>query len=260
MLRTLLVTPVVVALAGTLNAAVQTKTITYKDGDVECKGFLAYDDAIGGPRPGVLVVHEIWGLNDYARSRAEQLARMGYVALAADMFGEGKTAEHPADAMAMGRKVRENVEAWRRRALAGIDALKAQPQCDSSRLAAIGYCFGGSTVLELAYAGAPLKAVASFHGGLVPAKPDEVKNIKAAILVCHGADDSLIPAEAIKAFRDALDHGGVPYEFVAYPGAMHSFTVPGAENRGLKGLKYDKHADEDSWKRMAELFKEKFAK
>jgi dienelactone hydrolase len=260
MLRTLLLMPVVLAFAGQLDAAVQTKTITYKDGDVECKGYLAYDDAISGPRPGVLVVHEIWGLNDYARTRAEQLARMGYIALAADMFGEGKTAEHPNDAMAMGRKVKENVAAWRQRALAGIDALKAQPECDSNNLAAIGYCFGGSTVLELAYAGAPLKAVVSFHGGLVPAKPDEVKNIKTAILVCHGADDSLIPAAAIKAFRDALDHGNVPYEFVAYPGAVHSFTVPGAENRGLKGLKYDKHADLDSWKRMADLFKEKFAK
>jgi dienelactone hydrolase len=162
--------------------------------------------------------------------------------------------------MAMGRKVRENVQAWRHRALAGIDVLKAQPQCDPSKLAAIGYCFGGSTVLELAYAGADLKAVTSFHGGLVPAKPDEVKNIKAAILVCHGADDSLIPASTIKAFRDALDRGQVPYQFVAYPGAVHSFTVPGAEKRGLRGLKYDKHADEDSWKRMAELFKEKFAK
>src|SRR5262245_24657768 len=128
MLRTLLVIPVVVGLAGPLNAAVQSKTITYKDGDVVCKGYLAYDDAISGPRPGVLVVHEIWGLNDYARSRAEQLAKMGYIALAADMFGEGKTAEHPNDAMAMGRKVRENVAAWRQRALAGIDVLKAQPQ------------------------------------------------------------------------------------------------------------------------------------
>ena len=260
MLRTLLLMPVVLGLAGRLNADVQTKTITYKDGDVDCKGFLAYDDAISGPRPGVLVVHEIWGLNDYARGRAEQLAKMGYIALAADMFGEGKTAEHPDDAMAMGRKIRQNVDAWRRRALAGIDALKAQPQCDPSKLAAIGYCFGGSTVLELAYAGSDLKAVVSFHGGLVPAKADEVKNITAAILVCHGADDSLIPAAAIKAFRDALDHGKVPYEFVAYPGAVHSFTVPGAENRGLKGLKYDKRADEDSWKRMADLFKDKFEK
>jgi dienelactone hydrolase len=206
-----------------------------------------------------LVVHEIWGLNDYARSRAEQLAKMGYIALAADMFGEGKTSDHPPEAMAMGKKVRENVDAWRRRALAGIDALKAQPECDPSKLAAIGYCFGGSTVLELAYGGADLKAVVSFHGALVPAKPDEAKNIKSAILVCHGGNDSFIPASAIKAFRDALDNAGVKYEFVAYPGVVHSFTVPGAEKRGMEGLKYDKHADEDSWQRMTELFKEKFA-
>lgn len=260
MLRAFLAMGVVLALVSGVRGALQTKTITYRDGDVECKGYLAYDDAVSGKRPGVLVVHEIWGLNDYARSRAEQLAKMGYIALAADMFGEGKTSEHPQEAMAMGRNVRQNVAAWRRRAMAGIEALKAQPQCDPSNLAAIGYCFGGSTVLELAYGGADLKAVVSFHGALVPAKPDEVKNIKAAILVCHGADDSFISASAIKAFRDALDAGGVKYEFVSYPGVVHSFTVPGAEKRGMQGLKYDQHADEDSWKRMADLFKEKFGK
>src|SRR5262245_31563104 len=258
MFRTLLALVIILAMVTSAHAAVQTKTITYKDGDLECKGYLAYDDAISGPRPGVLVVHEIWGLNDYARSRAERLAKMGYIALAADMFGGGKASDHPDEAMAMGRKVRQNIDAWRRRALAGIDTLKAQPQCDPSRLAAIGYCFGGSTVLELAYAGTPLKAVVSFHGAPVAAKPYEVKNIKADILMCHGAADSFIPASAIKAFRDPLDQGGVKYEFVAYPGVVHSFPVPGAENRGMNGLKYDKHADEDSWKRMAELFKEKF--
>jgi dienelactone hydrolase len=258
MFRTLLAMLAALVIVNGANATVQTKTITYKDGDVECKGYLAYDDAISGKRPGVLVVHEIWGLNDYARRRAEQLARMGYIALAADMFGDGKTSDHPQEAMAMGRKVRQNVEAWRRRALAGLEALKEQPQCDASKLAAIGYCFGGSTVLELAYGGADLKAVASFHGALVPAKPDEVKNIKAEILVCHGADDTFVPESAIKAFRQALDAAGVKYEFVAYPGAVHSFTVPGAEKHGMPGLKYDKHADEDSWKRMSDLFKEKF--
>jgi dienelactone hydrolase len=260
MFRALLTMVTVLAVVNTTKAAVQTKTITYKDGDTECKGYLAYDDAVSGRRPGVLVVHEIWGLNDYARGRAEQLAKMGYIALAADMFGEGKTSEHPQEAMAMGRKVRQSVDAWRRRALAAIDVLKAQPQCDGDKLGAIGYCFGGSTVLELAYGGADLKAVVSFHGALVPAKPDEVKNIKAAILVCHGGADSFIPAATIKAFRDALDAGGVKYEFVAYPGVVHSFTVPGAEKRGMPGIKYDKHADEDSWKRMEDLFKEKLGK
>jgi dienelactone hydrolase len=260
MVRTFVAVATLLALANGAKADLQTKTITYKDGDVECKGFLAFDDAVSGPRPGLLVVHEIWGLNDYARGRAEQLAKMGYVALAADMFGDGKTSEHPQEAMAMGRKVRENVDAWRRRALAALETLKAQPQCDVGKLAAIGYCFGGSTVFELAYAGAPLKAVASFHGALVPAKPDEVKNITAEILVFHGADDSFIPASAVKAFREALDKGEVKYEFVAYPGVVHSFTVPGAEKRGMAGLKYDKHADEDSWKRMADVFQQKFGK
>src|SRR6516225_7249438 len=134
MFRTMLAMVAALSLISGANAAVQTKTITYKDGDVECKGYLAFDDAVSGPRPGVLVVHEIWGLNDYTRSRAEQLAKMGYIALAADMFGDGKTSEHPQEAMAMGKKVRENVDAWRRRALAAIDTLKAQPQCDGSKL------------------------------------------------------------------------------------------------------------------------------
>jgi dienelactone hydrolase len=242
------------------HAAVQTKKVTHKSGDTECHGFLAWDDAVAGPRPGVLVVHEWWGLNDYARGRAEQLAKLGYVAFAADMYGEGKVAAHPTEAGQMASKVRANVQDWRKRALAALDVLKAQPQCDPTRLAAMGYCFGGSTVLQLAYSGVDLKAVVSFHGALSAASETEAKQIKATILVCHGAADTFIPEAAIKAFREALDKAGAKYEFVAYDGVKHSFTVPDADKHNNPGLKYDKAADEDSWKRTVALFKAKFGK
>ncbi len=260
MIRVLAILPLTLCVAGPATAAVQTKQVTYKDGNVECRGLLAWDDAVQGPRPGVLVVHEWWGLDVYAKNRAEQLAGLGYIALAADMYGDGKTTQHPDDARKMATEVRTNVDQWRRRALGALDVLKAQPQCDKTKLAAIGYCFGGSTCQQLAYAGTDLKAVVSFHGALVPAKDSEAKQIKAAIVICHGADDPFIPAMNVKAFRDALDKNGVKYEFHAYPGVVHSFTVPQADSHKISGMKYDKAADEASWKRMREVFAEKFRK
>jgi dienelactone hydrolase len=260
MFRALLIVVVILASTASARAAVQTKNVTYQAGGVECRGYLAWDDATQGARPGVLVVHEWWGLNDYARRRTEELAKLGYVAFAADMYGEGKSTSHPNEAGEMAGKVRANVEEWRRRAVAALDVLKSQPQCDNARLAAIGYCFGGATVLELAYSGADLKAVVSFHGALPTPTPEEVKQIKAAILICHGGADSFIPAKVVKAFRDALDKGNVKYEFISYPGVVHSFTVPDADKHGNPGMKYDKAADEDSWKRMLALLSEKFGK
>jgi dienelactone hydrolase len=258
MFRTVVIVMSWLALVGAAQADVQTKKIPYKHGDLECQGYLAWDDAVKGPRPGVLVVHEWWGLNDYARGRAEQLAKLGYVAFAADMYGEGKVTEHPKEAGEMAAKVRSNVQDWRKRAATALEILKAQPQCDKTKLAAIGYCFGGSTALQLAYSGADLKAVVTFHAALPTPTAEEAKQIKATILVCHGADDKFIPDQAIKAFRDALDKAGVKYEFVSYPGAVHSFTVPDADKHNNAGMKYNKSADEDSWKRMEELFAEKF--
>jgi len=260
MLRACAALVVLTVLASASPAAVTTKPVQYKHGDVACNGYLAWDDSIPGPRPGVLVVHEWWGLDDYARSRARQLAELGYVALAVDMYGEGKTTKHPMEAGQMANAVRMNLENWRGRALAGLEVLKAQPQCDKNRIAAIGYCFGGSTVLQLALAGADLKAVASFHGALPRPTEAEARQVKAAILVCHGADDSFIPEEVIKTFRGTLDKAGVKYDFVAYPGVRHSFTVPDADSHGIPGLKYDKKADEDSWRRLKELLAAKLGK
>jgi len=235
-------------------AAVQTKVVKYKHGDQECHGFLAWDDALAGPRPGVLIVHEWWGLNEYAKDRAKKLAELGYAAFCADMYGDGKVVEHPKDAMEMTGKLRNNIDDWRKRAQEALATLKAQPECQPDQVAAIGYCFGGSTCLQLAYSGADVKAVATFHAGLPTPKPEEAKAIKAQILVCNGADDSFIPADAIKAFRSALDAAKTKYEFVNYPETVHSFTVPDADKRGNPGMKYQKTADEDSWKKLQDLF------
>ena len=251
-------------LAASADAAVQTKKITYKHGDLDCHGYLAWDDAVSGARPGVLVVHEWWGLDAYAKRRVEMLAKLGYVAFAADMYGEGKTVDHPKDAGEMAGKVRMSVEDWRKRGLAALNVLKSPPQCDKTKLAAIGYCFGGSTVQQLAFAGTDLKAVASFHGGLVVPTPEQVQAVKAQMLICNGADDSFISDEAIQSFRAALDQGGAKYEFISYPGARHSFTVPEADAASKKfnlpGLQYNKAADEKSWADMRKLFQEKLGK
>jgi dienelactone hydrolase len=242
--------------AGATPAAVVTKQIDYEYDGTKLKGFLAYDDANKDKRPGVLVVHEWWGLDQYARDRCKQLAELGYVAFAGDMYGEGKSVDHPDDARKMATAVRENVKVWRGRAAAALKVLAEQPNVDPSKLAAIGYCFGGSTCLELAYSGADLKAVATFHAGLPTPTPEEAKAIKARLYIANGADDTFIPEKAINAFKEALDKAGVKYKFDNFPGAVHSFTVPHADKVGLKGMKYDKAADEKSWKEMLALFKE----
>lgn len=258
MSRTIVTAALLTALATPAPGAVQTKAISYKDGDVELEGYLAWDDAATGKRPGVLVVPEWWGLDDYAKGRAEQLAKMGYVAFAADMYGKGKLTDQPSQAREWATALRSNTEVWRKRATAGFDVLANQESVDSGKLAAIGYCFGGSTCLQLAYAGKPLKAVGTFHAALPPLKEDEARQIKPRILVCHGAADTFISDDSIKSFRAALDGAKVDYKFIAYPGVKHSFTVPTADKRGLEGMKYDKAADESSWKELQELLKQAF--
>ncbi len=242
------------------SAEVRSKKLTYKVADKEHVGYLAWDDAQTGPRPGVLVVHEWWGLNDYARGRADQLAKLGYVAFCADMYGDGKVVEHPDDAAKMAGEVRSNVDRWQKTTVAALDMLKTQQQCDKSKLAAIGYCFGGSTCLKLAYTGADLKAAAAFHAALPTPTEAEAQRIKATILVNHGGDDKYIPEDAIKAFKSRLDAAKVNYEFISYSGAVHSFTVAGVDKRGNPGMKYDKEADEKSWEAMKELFAAKLGK
>lgn len=241
-------------------AAVVSKEITYKVGEQTFKGQLFFDDAIQGKRPGILVVHEWWGLNDYARERAAQLAKLGYVAFAVDMYGNGKTTEHPKEASAMAGMVRKNQQEWQARGEAGLKILRDHPLVDSTKLGAIGYCFGGSTALKLAHAGAGLKAVVSFHGALMVPSEAEVKAIQAKILICHGAADAFIPEKLIQEVRGTYDKAGIDYQMIYYGGAVHSFTVPDANSRKLDGIRYDPAADRRSWAAMRALFQEAFEK
>ena len=250
----------VLTLAGLAQAEVKTKTIPYMHNGQQFEGVLAWDDAVEGKRPGVLVVHEWWGLDKYAQERAKQLAKMGYVAFAADMYGKGKSADHPMEASKFASEVRMNVKDWQARATKALELLKSQEQTDPERLAAIGYCFGGSTALQLAYTGADLDAVVSFHGAPQTPTEEQAKAIKAKILIAHGAADTFIPDSALKAMTGAFDKAMVKYTLKSYEGAQHSFTVPESDARNVPGLKYNKAADEQSWKDMQELFGEAFKK
>jgi dienelactone hydrolase len=237
-------------------AAVKTEPVEYTYKGVKLNGVLAYDDAATGKRPGVLVVHEWWGLNDYAVDRAKQLAALGYVAFACDMYGGGKTATHPKEAGEMATAVRKDLDTWVGRAKAALDVLKSSPRVNTGKLATIGYCFGGSTALQLAYSGADLDAVATFHGAPVVPTAEQAKLAKAKILVATGAEDPFIKKETLDQMVAALKQAKVDVHVEAYPGAVHSFTVPTADKVGVKGLAYNKAADEKSWAAMKALFAE----
>lgn len=239
------------------HAEVVTKTIAYKDGDVELEGYLAYDDEIKGQRPGVLVVHEWWGLNDYAKKRARMLAELGYVAFAADMYGKGKVTADPTQAGQWARHLTGDVDVWRKRALVALKELRDQPQADDDKVAAIGYCFGGSTVIELALGGADVDGVVSFHGGL-PKAVKPAADIGAKVVICHGGADSFVKPADVTNFQNALNAAEVDWQMHTYGGAQHSFTNPGADAYGMNGVKYNKAADRRSWVHMQQLFDELF--
>ncbi len=242
-------------------AAIQSREVPYTAADgTRLVGYHAWDDAISGPRPGVIVVHEWWGLNDYAKRRARDLAALGYSALAVDMYGDGRNTQHPDDAKAFMNAALADPAIPKARFQAGLDLLKAQPQTDPARLAAIGYCFGGKVVLDMARQGLPLAAVVSFHGALVTATPATPGSVKAKVLVEHGAADSFITAEQIAAFKAEMDQAGADYRFVELPGAKHGFSNPDADAHKGHGLDlgYQKEADERSWADMQALFKDVF--
>ncbi len=243
---------------GNALAEVRTETVRYQDGDVELRGHLAWDDAINGKRPGVIVVHEWWGLNDYAKRRAEMLARLGYVAFAVDMYGKDKVTEHGSQASEWMKQITANIDAWQKRALLGLEILRKHRLVDHSRVAAIGYCFGGATVMQMAYAGADLDGVVSFHGSLPVATDEQANNIKASILVAHGNADSFVPAERVARFHAALEKAGADWEMVSYGGARHGFTNRGAGKYGIEGIQYNAKADQRSWQRMQQFFKDIF--
>ena len=246
------------ALAASAHAAIQTKEVEYEHGGTKLQGFLAYDDAAQGKRPGVMVIHEWWGNNDYARRRAEDLARLGYVGFAIDMYGKGVRAKSVEEAGKMSGQFKSDRKLMRERAAAGLEALRKQPQVDASKVAAIGYCFGGTVALELARAGADLAGVVSFHGALDTPMPAEAGQVKAKILVLHGADDPFVPPEQVHEFLKEMQAAEADWQLVAYGNAVHSFTNPEVDKIGLDGAKYNREADQRSWKAMQVFFDEIF--
>jgi dienelactone hydrolase len=243
---------------GSASAVMQQEAISYQDGDVELKGYLYWDDAFTGKRPGVLVAHEWWGLNDYAKLRAEMLAETGYVAFAADMYGDAKMTRHADEAKGWMQQIASNVALWQRRANLAFEQLKTHPKVDSEKLAAIGYCFGGATVMQMAYSGADLDGVVSFHGSLPPATPEQAAQVKASVLIAHGDADGFVPADRVEAFKKALSDANVDWEMNIYAGAKHGFTNPYADSYGMDGLAYQEKADRRSWLRMLAFLEELF--
>ncbi len=244
--------------AADVHAAIRTEAVEYRHGETVLEGYLAYDDALAGKRPGVLVVHEWMGLNPYAKRRAEQLAGLGYVAFACDIYGKGVRPADAKEAAALAGKYRGDRALLRARAVAGLDVLAKDARVDPGRIAAIGYCFGGTTALELARSGAGLAGVVSFHGGLDTPTPEDARKIKGKVLALHGADDPFAPAAQVAAFEEEMRKGGVDWQLVLYGGAVHGFSNPDSGSDNSKGMAYNEKADRRSWEAMKAFFAEIF--
>jgi dienelactone hydrolase len=239
-------------------AAVKTETVEYTHGETVLEGYLAYDDAREGKQPGVAVVHEWKGLGPYAQRRAEQLAELGYVAFAIDMYGKGVRAKDHEEAAQLAGIYRGDRALMRARAGAGLDVLRQHPRVDADRLAAIGYCFGGTTVLEMARGGADLDGVVSFHGGLDTPSPAQPGMLRAKVLALSGADDPHVPPEQVAGFEQEMRAAKADWQLVAYGNAVHSFTVPEAGSDPSKGAAYNPTADRRSWQAMRAFLDEVF--
>jgi dienelactone hydrolase len=236
---------------------VNTQTLEYRGDGKLLHGFLAWDDSRREPRPGILVFHENTGLTEHERERATRLAELGYVALACDMFGERVTPASDAERRAAFEEFR--TKRLLPRARAGFEALSAQPQVDKKQMAAIGFCMGGMVALELARSGADLKGVVSFHGGLATTQPAAAGQMKAKVLVCHGALDPFITLEQVTAFASEMQAAAVDFQVVLYGGAMHGFTNPAADRLGRPGVAYHAPSDVRSWAAMRQFFAELFS-
>ncbi|MEM1260343.1 MAG: dienelactone hydrolase family protein, partial [Bacteroidota bacterium] len=243
-----------------LPVKVKGEEVTYATDSTNLKGYMAYDENLVGKRPGVLIVHEWWGHNDYVRQRADMLAELGYTAIAVDMYGDGKLADHPDDAGKFAGSVFANLSEATVRFNAAMEVLTSHPSVDGEKIGAIGYCFGGSVALTMANTGMDLDAVAAFHSGVqLPVMPND--QLKARVLICNGADDPFISPESITAFKSAMDSIGANYDYIAYPGVKHGFTSKEADANGEKfglPLAYDADADAKSWASLQELFGEAF--
>lgn len=247
--------------SGLAEAELHTRELSYQSAEgATLRGYLAYDAAQQGPRPGILVAPEFWGLNDYIRRRARELAALGYTALALDMYGDGKVTRVPAEAVALMQAATASPELTRQRFEAALDLLLRQPEVDPQRVGAIGYCFGGKLVLDMARQGLPLAGVVSFHGRLTPTVPATPGAVRARVLVEHGEADSMTTPEQLRAFEEEMRQAGVDYRLVVHPGARHGFTNPQADERRTEGLDigYQKEADERSWEDMKAFFAEVF--
>jgi dienelactone hydrolase len=242
---------ILAALSASAFAKIKTELITYKDGGTELEGFLAYDDAVKTPRPGVLVIHDWTGLQDYTKSRTTQLAELGYVAFAADIYGKGVRPTDSKDCAIQAGTYKKDLPLLRKRVLLGLAQLKAQKNVDAAKLGAIGYCFGGTSVLELARSGEKVAGVVRFHGGLSTTLPAEKGKVKAKVLVCHGGADGHVNAE-VPDFKVEMEKAGVDMTFVTYEGAQHGFTKPGGA--------YQEKADKESWAAMKKFFTGLFGK
>lgn len=240
-------------------ADIKTETIEYRQGDQVLEGYLAYDARMTGKRPGVLVIHEWTGLNDFIRGRVRQLAELGYVAFAADIYGKGIRPQPPTAAGQEASKYYNNRDLAKARANAGFEILRNQALVDATKTAAIGFCFGGSMTLELARSGTAANGFVVFHGGLRPTE-NEGSNIKGKVLVLNGADDTSVPAEDISKFKAEMDKGGVDWQFVNYSNTVHAFTNPdsGARTGPTDNAAYNADSDRRSWQAMQDFFKEIF--
>ncbi len=248
--------------SGKMASTLKEENVTYTADGVTLHGFVVYDTQIKGKRPAVLVVHEWWGLNDYPKSRARQLAELGYIAMAVDMYGNGKVAADPKEAQELAGPFYQNPGLSKTRLDAAISKIKEYPQTDASNIAAIGYCFGGSVVLNSARLGSDLKGVVSFHGGLIGA-PANKNLLKAKILVCHGASDKFVSQHDVDAFKRQMDSIGANYSVKIYPNATHAFTNPEATSIGKKfnmPIEYNADADKNSWNDMKVFFASLFKK
>lgn len=244
--------------AAPASAEVKTKVVDYTAGGAALQGFIAWDDATAAKRPGVLVVHEWWGHNEHARNAARRLAEAGYVGFALDVFGKGKLAKHPDDAMKFVTEATKDPAVLAARFDAALAELKKDPHVDPGRIGAIGYCFGGTVVISQARMGADLDVVASFHGGLGSLPPVKPGAVRAQVLVYTGEADPMVPAAQVEAFRKEMEAAGAKIDVVSYPGAKHGFTNPDADSHGMPALGYNAAADKASWAEMVKAFKRVF--
>lgn len=239
--------------------AISVREVEYRDADVTLKGHLALPAAAPGsaPRPAVLVVHEWWGRTAHSDGSAEALARLGYVGFAVDMYGDGRSTTDPETAGSWAGAVRKSPEVEIRRIRAALDLVRGLPEVDGARVACIGYCFGGTVALDAAWAGLDLRAVVSFHGNLTSPRPEQVAGVTSSILVCHGAADPFVPAEAVDAFQSSMQAGAFDWEFASFGGAVHSFTNPQADGSFNAGAKYHPVAAARSWAQMRTFLEER---